>query len=319
MLLRVLNIHSLFVSFLCSISYDHSTVLDLLISSETNFRTFLADYLRLADGNWDDLLVACGERDCGYARESVVLRESANSETSTSVGDHSWSKVTAENPTLASPTVLPMATRTAGLVAPPSTSDDKASSSEDHRERNLPSPTPKRFKPAETLVEPRPLRRAVSPAHSPALLVSASSSPESQPGTSGSAGRSETGTAVEHRAPPETQSPCAESPSKTQSPCAESLSEEWTSTYYSGPDLLLDETSAPLSPTRESGLPVTPGRCGGECTLDRVLDCLTKLRFVLGRLQARGLSPFPARQLVALLVGLEERYEQWGLTCQWRS
>lgn len=293
-LLRVVEIHSVFTHFLSSIAYDHSIILDLLISSETNFRAFLADYLQLADSTWDNLLVACEERDRHFSHESIALQETANSETSSPTVSHNGDRVAAENSVLASP-ILPVAARTSDLVALSPTSEHASSSGD--REASPPSPTPKRFKPTETRVEPRPPRRASSPDHSPGPLVSVSFSVKSQPSTEvcadSDAGRSETRTVPEHCTPTE----------DTQSTGTESPPEE-----RSKHNLLIDEKSPS---TREREPAGVLGSCRGEDrTLDRVMDCLTKLRFVLGRLEAQELSPFPAQKLVALLVGLEERYEQ---------
>lgn len=56
---RVCNIHCLFVQFLTSLSFDHSVLLDFLISAETRFREFFRRYLQMLQTNWTGLQLAC--------------------------------------------------------------------------------------------------------------------------------------------------------------------------------------------------------------------------------------------------------------------
>ena len=52
------------LEFLQSVSYDHSILLDFLISAETvEFMEFLGDYLRMCILDWNDLCKACVEVD----------------------------------------------------------------------------------------------------------------------------------------------------------------------------------------------------------------------------------------------------------------
>ena len=57
--LRMLNVHSLVVLFLASVSYDHSALLDFLMSEETPFLDFLVEYLQLVSNDWENLCEAC--------------------------------------------------------------------------------------------------------------------------------------------------------------------------------------------------------------------------------------------------------------------
>lgn len=59
-----LDIHSLFVTFLSSIAFDHTVLLDLFISPETKFDSFLVDYLDLLEKTgMPNLISACETRD----------------------------------------------------------------------------------------------------------------------------------------------------------------------------------------------------------------------------------------------------------------
>ena len=55
----MLNVHSLVVLFLASVSYDHSALLDFLMSEETPFLDFLVEYLQLVSNDWENLCEAC--------------------------------------------------------------------------------------------------------------------------------------------------------------------------------------------------------------------------------------------------------------------
>ena len=61
--LRMLDAHGLVVAFLSSVSYDHTALLDFLMSEETPFLNFLLEYLQLAASDWEGLREAC--RTCG--------------------------------------------------------------------------------------------------------------------------------------------------------------------------------------------------------------------------------------------------------------
>ena len=55
------NVHSLFVEFVTSLSFDHSVLLDLLISAETKFQEFFRSYLQILKTNWNGLRLACDQ------------------------------------------------------------------------------------------------------------------------------------------------------------------------------------------------------------------------------------------------------------------
>lgn len=57
----VCNIHCFFIHFMYSIAYDSNTLLDLIISTETNFDVFFSDYLQLisSDDGGSQLIQSC--------------------------------------------------------------------------------------------------------------------------------------------------------------------------------------------------------------------------------------------------------------------
>ena len=55
-ILRQLNPHLLFISFAESVEFDHSFLLDLLISSETQFLGYLVTYLHFVIGGWSSFV-----------------------------------------------------------------------------------------------------------------------------------------------------------------------------------------------------------------------------------------------------------------------
>jgi len=55
-ILLQLDPHLLFVAFVQSIKFDHSVLLDLLISSETRFLEYILQYLHLVVGNWNSFI-----------------------------------------------------------------------------------------------------------------------------------------------------------------------------------------------------------------------------------------------------------------------
>lgn len=57
----VCNVHSLFVEFLTSLSFDHSVLLDFLISTETKFQEFFRRYLEILKTDWNGLQLACDQ------------------------------------------------------------------------------------------------------------------------------------------------------------------------------------------------------------------------------------------------------------------
>ena len=60
---RVFNAHSMFAEFLGSISYDHSILLDFLMSPDSKFTDFLKEYLQVVVSDWSGLERACEEYD----------------------------------------------------------------------------------------------------------------------------------------------------------------------------------------------------------------------------------------------------------------
>lgn len=58
---RVCNVHSLFVEFLTSLSFDHSVLLDFLISTETKFQELFRSYLEILKTDWNGLQLACDQ------------------------------------------------------------------------------------------------------------------------------------------------------------------------------------------------------------------------------------------------------------------
>ena len=61
--LTVFNVYALTARFLSSIHYDHSVLLDFLMSEETSFRDFIVKFLHMATDHWDELKSACQELD----------------------------------------------------------------------------------------------------------------------------------------------------------------------------------------------------------------------------------------------------------------
>ena len=57
--LRMVDVHSLVVLFLSSVSFDHGALLDFLMSEETPFLDFLVEYLQLVASDWGGLCGAC--------------------------------------------------------------------------------------------------------------------------------------------------------------------------------------------------------------------------------------------------------------------
>lgn len=60
-ILRQLNPHLLFISFAESVEFDHSLLLDLLISSETRFLEYLVQYLHFVIGRWSSFVQCLAE------------------------------------------------------------------------------------------------------------------------------------------------------------------------------------------------------------------------------------------------------------------
>ncbi|XP_070543397.1 protein Lines homolog 1-like [Ptychodera flava] len=60
---QLCNPHQIFVTFLQSISFDHSVPLDWLISSETHFLEYFVKYLKFASHDWDNVCKVCESFD----------------------------------------------------------------------------------------------------------------------------------------------------------------------------------------------------------------------------------------------------------------
>ena len=78
------HLHLLMLQFLSSVSYDHSILLDFLVSPETQtFHHLLAEYLEVCVSDWCALVDACedmGEgRECGVSQGSVIEHDAAES------------------------------------------------------------------------------------------------------------------------------------------------------------------------------------------------------------------------------------------------
>ena len=73
---KTVEIHSLFVQFLSSISFDSSMLVDFVISNETDFDHFLVDYFQslLNDSGKERFKSACQERDAMKKKEKVAER-----------------------------------------------------------------------------------------------------------------------------------------------------------------------------------------------------------------------------------------------------
>lgn len=76
MALPVVNPHTSWLLFLQSISHDHSVLLDLLLSPETNFGGVLHSYLELVIVDWDTFEEVCREQSI-LDRLSHSSRDSA--------------------------------------------------------------------------------------------------------------------------------------------------------------------------------------------------------------------------------------------------
>ncbi|XP_056594082.1 protein Lines homolog 1 isoform X2 [Triplophysa dalaica] len=57
------NPHCHFISFLCSISFDHTVLLDFLISTETCFLEYCVRYLKLLRDDWTGFCISCQVED----------------------------------------------------------------------------------------------------------------------------------------------------------------------------------------------------------------------------------------------------------------
>lgn len=90
--LKVCDVHALFVEFLASISFDHSVILDFLISAETKFQKFFQRYLQILQKDWSGLQFACSEHhntSVELASEASCSDELDSEESSVSSGSSS--------------------------------------------------------------------------------------------------------------------------------------------------------------------------------------------------------------------------------------
>ena len=73
LVVQAFSIHHFFLQFVTSIGFDNSTVLDFIISNETDFDLFLANYLKLisSDSGGTSLALACQERDAISVKHST--------------------------------------------------------------------------------------------------------------------------------------------------------------------------------------------------------------------------------------------------------
>lgn len=86
----VINVHWMFLEFLCSIAFDHSVLLDFVVSSETDFDSFLLQYLELLGREKQDLVAVCSEHavlyDVGSVESSTPSSTSTDKSTATPPG-----------------------------------------------------------------------------------------------------------------------------------------------------------------------------------------------------------------------------------------
>ena len=59
----IINIHGMLLEFLSSIAFDHSVLLDFVVSTETAFDKFLLNYLELLSREKQDLVAACCQQE----------------------------------------------------------------------------------------------------------------------------------------------------------------------------------------------------------------------------------------------------------------
>lgn len=76
--LTVFNVYALTARFLSSIHYDHSVLLDFLMSEETSFRDFIVKFLHMATDHWDELKSACQELD---STDIITYQETGDTDT----------------------------------------------------------------------------------------------------------------------------------------------------------------------------------------------------------------------------------------------
>ena len=76
--LRVINVHAFMLQFFSSTSFDHSILLDFVMSgdSESKFETFLVKYLELGVADWHGLRAVCAQADADGTRERNFSSES---------------------------------------------------------------------------------------------------------------------------------------------------------------------------------------------------------------------------------------------------
>lgn len=84
------NPHCCFIYLLRSIAFDHSVLLDFLISTETCFLDYFVRYLKLLRDTWEDFALACQRID---AREPVTEAEAATCGSTLAAVDGSMASV----------------------------------------------------------------------------------------------------------------------------------------------------------------------------------------------------------------------------------
>ena len=74
-----IHIHFMVLNFLSSVSYDHSILIDFIVSPETsNFERLLMDYITICIEGWTHLCAACQEMDSYDDHLSFVESNSSN-------------------------------------------------------------------------------------------------------------------------------------------------------------------------------------------------------------------------------------------------
>lgn len=75
------------LEFLQSVCYDHSLLLDFLVSPETRiFESVLLEYLHICASEWSSFVVSCREMGSGDQHDDVTSMEVPVMETSTGIG-----------------------------------------------------------------------------------------------------------------------------------------------------------------------------------------------------------------------------------------
>ena len=311
--LAIANPHSLWQNFLRSVSFDHSVLLDLLLSPETDLLPVLHHYLQLLIADWEHFEESCWG-SCG-----TVLSSSECSSPEDCLMNGSLSVDRAG--------VLPPSSRD----CEPAECFDSAQSEEDNT-RSLSPPAPKRVRPEERQL-------SVTDSCVPSALVgylSSSSEDDDQetgqtssysclpikavPQNPSSANPRDLAFSRHKTPPPDLQTSPTRlhtytTSSATHGPnyCEPNVTD--ANQYYREPTAVISHSELQsLSSSPDSAL---PSPSSPDSTLDKIMGCLIRLRMALQRLQGSGLLPphLPPTSLCAVASAIEtaeERYEETG-------